>query len=148
MSLDGVGVVDLGEERGRVGELALEVEADFLADGVAAGTDAGADGGDEVFGARAKLQAHGADAALDDAGERAAPASVEGGDDAAAGVGDEDGHAIGGEDGEEDVATIRDEGVATQSGAAFRGDERRCIRVDDADEGAVKLADGDELARL
>jgi hypothetical protein len=144
----GIGVVDLGEERRRVRELAFEVEAHLFADGVTAAANAGTNGGDEVFGARAELQAHGADAALDDADEGAAPASVEGGDDAPAAVGNQHGYAVGGENGEEKVGPGGNEGVAAQDGTAFGCDERCGIRTNDADEGAVELADGDEFAGL
>ena len=115
---DGVGVVDLGEESGRVGELAFEFVADVFADGEAAGGDGGADGGDEVLRAGAVVEAHGADAALDDAGESAAPAGVEGGDGAGAGVGEQNGHAVGGLDAEEQVGEVGHEGVATEGGFA------------------------------
>ena len=146
--LDGIGVVDLGEERGRVGELALEVEANLFADGVAAGADAGADGGNEVFGAGAELETHSADTALDDAGEGASPAGVKGGDDATTGIGDENRDAVGGENGEENVGPGGDEGVAAEDGTAFGGGQRSCIRAHDANEGAVKLADRHKFARV
>ena len=145
---DGIGVVDLGEERGRVGELALKVETHLLADGITAGADAGADGGDEVFGARTELQAHGADAALDDAGEGAAPACVEGGDDATAGVGDENRHAVGSEDGKENIVPGGDESVAAEDGTAFGRGEGCGIRTDDTNERAMELANGDHFAGL
>jgi len=78
----------VGEELGGVGELAFELVADFRADGETAGADGGADGGDEVLRAGTEVAAEGVDAVLDDAGEGAAPAGVEGGDGVGAGVGD------------------------------------------------------------
>ena len=77
--------------------------ANFFSDGETAVADRRADGRDEVLGAGAEVAAKGADAALDDAGESAAPAGVEGGDGVGAGVGDEDGDAVGREDAEKDV---------------------------------------------
>ena len=111
------------EEVGGVGELAIELFTDFGADGEAAGADGGADGGNEVFRARAEVVAEGSDAVLDDAGEGAAPAGVEGGNGMGAGVGYEDGNAVGGEDAEEEVGVAGIEGVALEEGFAVRGDE-------------------------
>ncbi len=90
----------VGEERGGVGEVVVDLVADFGADGEAAGSDGGADGGEEVFWTGVEFVAEGGDAVLDDAGEGAAPAGVEGGDGVGAGVGDQDGDAVGGEDAE------------------------------------------------
>jgi hypothetical protein len=54
---DRVGVVDLGEEFGGVGELAFELVADLLSDGEAAGADGGTDSGDEVPTPRSTMRA-------------------------------------------------------------------------------------------
>ena len=144
---DGVAIVDLREELRGVGELAFELVANFFSDGEAARADGGADGGDEVLGAGAEVAAKGADAALDDAGEGAAPAGVEGGDGAGAGVGDEDGDAVGSEDGEEKVWVAGIEAVAAEDGFEVRGGEREVGGVDSLDDAGVALADGDEIGR-
>src|SRR5215470_10457578 len=62
----------IGELRG---ELADEVGGNF----VTAGTDGRADGGHEMERLAAEFQLHAADCFLRDAGERAAPTSVNGG---------------------------------------------------------------------
>ena len=142
---NGVGVVDLGEELRRVAELAFELVADLLAGGEAAGADGGTDGGDEVFRAGAELATEGTDAALDDAGEGAAPAGMEGGHSASPGVGDEDRDAVGGEDAEEKVGIGGEEGVAAEDGFAVGGGKREGGGIDTADDPGMALADGDEV---
>jgi hypothetical protein len=144
---DGIGVVDLGEEAGRIGELTFELVANFFSDGKAAGADGGADGGDEVLGAGAEVAAKGADAALDDAGESASPAGMEGGDGVGAGVGDEDRDAVGGEDAEEKVGVAGVECVAPEDGFAVGGGEWEVGAVYALDDPGVALADGDEVGR-
>jgi len=142
---DGVGVVDLGEEGVGVGELAFELEPDLFAYGEAAVANGWTDGGYEVFGAGAVFELHGSDAALDDAGQGAAPAGVEGGDGAGFGVSDEDGDAVCGLDAQENAVLVGHECVAAQNGFAVSGFERRVPCFDGADEAAVELADGDQL---
>ena len=142
---NGVGDVDLGEEPWGVGELAVELVAHLLSDGEAACADRWTDGRDEVLGSGAELLAEGADAALDDAGEGAAPASVEGGDGVGAGVGDEHGNAVGGEDAEKEVGIAGEQSVAAQEGFAFCGGQWERAAVDASDDAGVALADGDEV---
>ena len=138
---------EFGEEVGGVGEFCGELFADFGADGEAAGADGGADGGDEVFGVGIEVLAEGVDAVLDDAGEGAAPAGVEGGDGVGAGVGYEDGDAVCGDDAEEDVGVASVEGVAFEKGFAFGVCEREIGCVDAAKDAGVALADGDKGGR-
>ncbi len=142
-----VGREDFGEEFGGVVELGVELVADFGSDGEAAGTDGRADGGDEVFWLGAEVAAEGIDAVLDDAGEGAAPAGVEGGDGVGAGVGEEDGDAVGGEDAEEEVGVAGREGVAVEEGFAIGGEEWEVGAGYSLEDAGVALADGDEVGR-
>ena len=141
---NGVGVVDLGEQLRSVGELTFERVADLLADGEAAGTDGWSDGGDEVLGTGAELVTEGTDTPLDNPGQGAAPASVEGSDGVGAGVGDEHGDAVGSEYAKEKVWVASEEGVAAKKRFAIGGDEREGCGVNSADDAGVALANSDE----
>ena len=107
--LNGIGLVASAkfvEPFGGFGELGEELGGDFGADFVAAAADGGADGSEEVGGVGFELHLHFADGFDDDAGESAAPASVDGGDGALFGIDEENGDAVGGLDGEEEVGVV------------------------------------------
>ena len=72
--------------------------------------DGRADGGDDAIGTDASVLQE-AEGLIEDAGDDAAPAGVDGGDDGAVIGGEEDGDAIGGADGEEDTGEGGDEAV-------------------------------------
>jgi holo-[acyl-carrier protein] synthase len=83
--LEGVGLVagaEFVEKFGGIGEFGGEVGGDFGADFVAATADRGADRGEEIFRVGFEFHLHLADGFDNDAGEGAAPAGVDGGDDA------------------------------------------------------------------
>src|SRR6266853_1346717 len=67
--------------------------------------------GEQVSGPGFELHLHLADGFHDDAGESAAPAGVDGGDDALFRVDEENGDAVGGLYCEEEVGTVGDGGV-------------------------------------
>jgi len=87
-----------------------EVGRDFGADFKAAETDAGADGGVETggFGTQGGHFEYGAGRDFSDG---AAPAGMDGGDDAGSGVDDENGETIGGTDGEPELGSGGDQGI-------------------------------------
>ena len=141
--LEGVGFVagaEFVEEFGGVGEFCGEVGGDFGADFVAATADGGADGGEHVFRIGFEFHLHLADGFDDDAGECAAPARVDSGDDAFFGIDDQDGRAVGGADAEEQAGAISGEGVAF----ALLVGSWRCDCVEDADYVGVDLVERDE----
>lgn len=97
--LERIGLVagaELIEIGGGVGELGEKLSGDFGADFIAARTDAGADGREEVAGDGGEVHLHGSDSFGDDAGERAAPTGVDGGDGALLRVDKEDRNTVGG----------------------------------------------------
>ncbi len=97
--LDGIGLVagaEFVEPIEGFDELGLELGGDFSADFVAAAADRGAYGSEEVGGLGFEFHLHLADGFDDDALERAAPAGVNGGDDALFRIDKENGNAVGG----------------------------------------------------
>ena len=112
--LDGVRLIagaEFGEPFWGFGKLGEELGGDFGADFVAATADGGADGGEEVSGVRFELHLHLADGFDDDAGERAAPAGVDGGDGTLLGVDEEDGDAVSGLNAQKEAGAVGDGGV-------------------------------------
>jgi len=93
----GAGLVEIV---GGVRELRCEFGDEFGGDFITAGTDGRTDRREEIGGLAAVFILHTADGFLGDAGERAAPAGVNGGNDAVFRVDKENGHAISGLDAE------------------------------------------------
>jgi hypothetical protein len=113
--LDGIGFVagtEFVEPSGGIGKLREELGGDFGADFVAAAADGRTDGGEEVGGFGFELHLHLADGFDDDALERAAPASMNGGDGTPFEVDQEKGDAVGGLDGQEEAGAVGGGGVA------------------------------------
>ncbi len=127
------------EKFGGVGEFCREIGGNFGADFVAATADGGADGGEHVFRVGFEFHLHLADGFDDDAGESAAPAGMNSGDNASFGIDDEDRGAVGGAHAEEQAGSIRGEGVAF---ALFAG---LSVCVEDADDVGMDLVEGDEI---
>ena len=123
-------VVGIRELRRELGD---EIGGDF----VAAGTDGRADGGEESGRLAAEFELHAADCLLGNAGERAAPAGMEGGDSPFLGINKQYGYAIGGLDGEELAGVIGGRGVAF---AGVRGRLR-----ENANQGRVDLLQGNKV---
>lgn len=96
---------------------------EFGADFVAAGADAGADGGEKVGRIGLKVRVQLADGFFEDAGEGAAPTSVNGGDGAFLGIDKENGDAIGGLHSEKKAGDFGERGVsfAWLFGCRFEG---------------------------
>ena len=97
-----VGGVD--ELRGEFGD---ELGSDFIT----ARADGGADGSNEIGGLAAEFELHAADCLLVDAGERTAPACVNGGNRAFFWIDEEYGHAVGGLDRKKQAGAIGGGGV-------------------------------------
>jgi hypothetical protein len=111
---------------GGIGELGGEFGDEIGGDFVAARTDGRADGGEKIRRVAAKFELHAADGFLGYAGERAAPAGVNGGNGAFFGIDEQDGDAISGLNGEKKAGAIGGGGIA---GAGIRGALRE--NVDD-----------------
>ena len=138
--LDGIGLVaraEFVEPFGGIGELGVELDGDFGADFVAAAADGGTDGGEEVGGFGFEVHLHLADGFDSDTGERAAPASVDGGYGAVFGVDEEDGDAVGGLDAEEEAGAVGGGGVA-RTGLGWDAFEKM-------DDVGMDLLEGDGL---
>lgn len=90
------------------GELGDEFGADF----VTAATNGGPDSGEEISGIAAKFEAHPANRFFGDAGERALPTRMNGGDRAFFGIHEKNGNAIGRLHREKQARAIRGGGVA------------------------------------
>ena len=78
-----------------------EFDNQFGADFVAARADGRTDCSEKIRRVAGKFEVHGTDGFLGDASERAAPASMNGGDGSFLGIDEKDGDAIGGLNGEE-----------------------------------------------
>ncbi len=140
----------IGELRGELGK---EVRSDF----VAACADGRADRGEQVGRHAAKFQAHPANRFFGDAGERALPTRMNGGDGAFLGINEKNGNAIGSLHREKQVGTICRAGV-TLARLRGRGAEKmdrvgmnlleRCERESFRAEGGLQKAAilGDFLA--
>jgi len=145
---DGAGEVDVvfgvlgvgGADGGGWAEVADEFRGDFGAYFEVVEADAGADGGDEGIGARAADLGHALDSEGEDAGDDAAPAGVDGGDNFAVICGEENGDAVSVFDAEEAGGVIGHQGI----GAGAAGED--VAWVDGADVGLVDLADPAALA--
>ena len=138
--LDGIGFVagaEFVEPGGGIGELGVELSGDFGADFIAAAADRRADGGEEIGGFGLEVHLHLADGLDGDAGEGAAPSSVDGGYGAIFGIDEEDGDAVGGLDAEEKAGAVGGGGV-TFAGLVGGGFE-------EMDYVGVDLFEGDEL---
>jgi len=97
--LDGIGLVagaEFVEPFGGFGKLREKLGGDFGADFVATAADGGADGGEHIGGVGFVVHLHLANGFYNDALERAAPAGVNGGDDALFRIDEENGNAVGG----------------------------------------------------
>lgn len=131
--VSGPKLIEIG---GGVGELGEELGGDFGADFVAAGADAGADGGYEVARVGGEVHLHGTNGFGDDAGERAAPTGVNGGDGALFRVDQEDRNAVSGLHGEEEARTIGHQSITA---AGFGG-----CGLEDVNHVGVDLLQRDE----
>jgi len=113
--LNGIGLVagaKFVEPFGGFGKLGKKLGGDFGADFIAAPADGGANGGEQIGRLGFELHLQLADSLDDDALERAAPASVNGGDGALVGIDEENGNAIGGLDAQEEAGAAGDGGIA------------------------------------
>jgi len=95
-----------------VGELGRKGRGDFGADFVATTANCGPESREEIGGLGAIFHLHAADSLPGDARKGAAPAGVDGGNDAFLGVDKENGNAVGGLDAEEEAGACRGRGVA------------------------------------
>ena len=114
--LDGIGFVagaEFVEPFGGFSELGNKLGGDFGADFVAAAAYGWADGGEEVGRVGSEVHLHFADGFDNDALERAAPAGVNGGDDALFRIDEENGNAVGGLNSQEKPWTIRDGSITS-----------------------------------
>ena len=111
---------------GGIGELGGKFGDEIGGNFIAARTDGRADGGEKMRWVAAKFELHAADGFLGDAGERATPTGVNGGNGAFFGIDEQDGDAIGGLDGEKKAGAIGGGGIAS---AGIRGLPRE--NVDD-----------------
>jgi len=96
----------------RIGELRGEFCDEFRPHFIAAGADGRAERGEQIGRLAAELEAHPADGFFGDAGERALPTRMNGGDGAFLGIDEKDRDAIGGLHGEEQSLAIGEGGVA------------------------------------
>ena len=108
------------------GEFGDEVGGDFIA----AWTDRWADGGEEIGGLAAEFELHAADGFLGDAGEGAAPTSVNGGDRAFFRIDEEYRHAIGGLDAEQKAGAVCGGTVAFAGAGGGLRENTNHVRVD------------------
>jgi len=116
-------VGSVGELRGEFGD---EVGSDF----VTAWTNRRADGGQKISGLAAEFELHAADGFLGDAGERTAPAGVDGGNRSLFWIDEEYRDAIGGLDGKEKAGMIRGGGVALAKVGRQLGKNANHVRMD------------------
>ena len=112
-----------------IGELRVEFGDEIRADLVATGADGRAESGKEIGGFAAKFKAQAAHRLFGDAGERALPTRMNGGDGALFGIDEKDWNAIGGLHGEKQPGTIRDGGVAFARVARRGGENVNHVRV-------------------
>ncbi len=133
----GAGLIEIVRGIGELrGELGNEVGGNL----VAAGTDGRADGGEKIGGLAAKFELHAADSFLGDAGERAAPTGMDGGDSAVLRINKKYGHAVGGLDGEELAGAIGGGSVAfARVGSCLRENPDQ-VRVDLPQGNEVEIA--------
>ena len=96
----------------RVGELRSEFADKLDANFIAARADGGAERGKNVDRSTAEFELHAANGFLSDARERAAPTSVNGGDDAFLWINEKNGHAIGSLHAEQQAGGVCERGVA------------------------------------
>jgi len=118
------------EIAGGIGELRGEFGDEFRAHFVTAGADGGAESGEEISGLAAKFEAQAADGLFRDAGKRALPTRMNGGDGAFFGINEKDRNAIGGLHGEKKTGAIRGGGVALACVTGRRGEEVDHVGVD------------------
>ena len=130
----GAGLVEIS---GGIGELGREFDNKIGSDFIAAWADGRTDGSEKMRRVAAKFELHAANGFLGDAGERAAPASVNGGNGAFLGIDDQDRDAIGGLYGEEKAGAIGSGGV---SSAGIHG-----LLMENADDVRVNLLERDEI---
>src|SRR4029077_8675212 len=109
-----IGFLDFTEQAGRVGELRLELGADFFANFIAAALNPGADSGLQIARTATEAAHHLSDALLDDALDGPAPAGVEYADDVAPGVDDNDREAVCRLNREQQAGSCGDHAIAGQ----------------------------------
>ena len=131
----------LMEEFRSVGEGSVELLLELLSDVVAAWSYAGSNGCDQIFRARVVVGLHGCDSLLYDPCDRTSPSSMEGGDDALAGVRNENRDAVCSQDRKQDSRNGSGKTIRL-NGAAW------CMQcrwfADGEDTGAVYLFHGSQ----
>jgi len=120
----------LVEILGGVRELRSELGDKIRAHFVTAGTDGGPERGEQVARLAAEFETHAANGFLGDAGERALPTRMDGGDGVFLGINEKDRDAIGGLHGEEQTGTVRDGGVALARKRGRGGEQADRVGVD------------------
>jgi len=117
------------EIAGGVSELRGEFGYEVGADLVTAGADGGAESGEEISRLAAKFEAQAADGLFGNAGERALPTGMNGGDGALFGINEKNRDAIGGLHGEKQAGVIRGRGVALAGVGGRGGEEANYVGV-------------------
>ena len=115
---------------GSVGELRGEFGYEVGSDFVTAWSNRRADGGQKISRLAAEFELHAADGFLGDAGERTAPAGMDGGNCSLFWIDEEYRDAIGGLDGKEKAGAIRGGGIAFAKVGRRLRENANYIRVD------------------
>jgi hypothetical protein len=145
--LDGIGFVagaELIEPFRGIRKLRLKLDGDFGANFVTAAVNGGADGGEEVGGLGAEVHLQLADGFDGDAGERAAPSRMNGGDSAFLGIDEKNRNAIGSLYAEEEAGTVGDGGIALAGFGRGGFEKMDHVRMDllERNEFEVRRAEG------